>query len=423
MMQPEPSTPIPSEPGAVPEANVSIRYLAQGGSWLGLSQVVASVSALALAFVFANYLPKETYGLYKYALSIAGLLSVFTLPGIAVSLARSAAQGKDGTLVPATRARIRWARIGFAIGLCVSVYYALNGATQLAYITLLIAVFTPFFEVFLTFNAYLQGKQEFRRSTVLVLLIQVLATFSLLCTALFTRNIILILLAYFGVYSLLRFIAYYFITKAIPHDSPIDSDAISYGKHLSIMGVLSTVASNIDTFILFHALGPVEVAIYSIAIAAPDQLKSVLGFLTTLFFPAMSRESEETSRRLMRSRFLLFFLLSAASIGIYIVLAPLFFSVVFPQYAAYTRISQLFALSLLTISFDPALIYLNAQRKIREQYWSTTIGNTLQIGAIIALGIPFGIWGVIIARIVVRFLSNLLNVYFFYFPFKAKPIS
>ena len=44
-------------------------YLAKGGFWLTLGQIISSVSSFALAVAFANFLPKEVYGNYKYIIS------------------------------------------------------------------------------------------------------------------------------------------------------------------------------------------------------------------------------------------------------------------------------------------------------------------------------------------------------------------
>ncbi len=43
-------------------------YLVKGGFWLTLGQIISSVSSLLLVIAFANLLPKETYGIYKYFL-------------------------------------------------------------------------------------------------------------------------------------------------------------------------------------------------------------------------------------------------------------------------------------------------------------------------------------------------------------------
>ena len=45
-------------------------YLAGGGYWLGLSQVIQLIASFVLALVFARVLPKEIYGNYQYIICL-----------------------------------------------------------------------------------------------------------------------------------------------------------------------------------------------------------------------------------------------------------------------------------------------------------------------------------------------------------------
>ena len=59
-------------------AKTDMRYVAHGGFWMSLNLVASSVLSLLLAIVFANLLPKEDYGYYKYVLSVGSLFSFST---------------------------------------------------------------------------------------------------------------------------------------------------------------------------------------------------------------------------------------------------------------------------------------------------------------------------------------------------------
>ena len=80
-------------------------YLFHGGFWLTVGQVVTTLSVLALGIVFANVLPKDVYGTYKYLLAIAGIFSLFTLPGMNVALIRAVARGFGGSYYSAASTR------------------------------------------------------------------------------------------------------------------------------------------------------------------------------------------------------------------------------------------------------------------------------------------------------------------------------
>ena len=73
-------------------------YIAKGGFWVMFGQGMNAILSLGLLVAFANFLPKETYGTYRYILSIAGMLSIFTLTGMNSAVSRSVARGSIGIL-------------------------------------------------------------------------------------------------------------------------------------------------------------------------------------------------------------------------------------------------------------------------------------------------------------------------------------
>ena len=64
-------------------------YLIKGGSWLVSGSIIASLSGLVIMAVFDRFVSKETFGAYQYVLSMAALISVFSLPGIGSALIRT----------------------------------------------------------------------------------------------------------------------------------------------------------------------------------------------------------------------------------------------------------------------------------------------------------------------------------------------
>jgi O-antigen/teichoic acid export membrane protein len=73
-------------------------YLAKGGGWLSIGQVVEKLSALGLAIAFANLIPQETYGTYKYIISLGGIIAIFTLSGLRTAVTQAVARGYEGSL-------------------------------------------------------------------------------------------------------------------------------------------------------------------------------------------------------------------------------------------------------------------------------------------------------------------------------------
>ena len=90
-------------------------YLASGSFWYVAGQVITSLSTLALAVAFANLVSPEVYGTYKYVLSLAGIFSIASLPGISTAIARAVARGNESVIHAATRSRILHACAGSAV--------------------------------------------------------------------------------------------------------------------------------------------------------------------------------------------------------------------------------------------------------------------------------------------------------------------
>ena len=402
---------------------IDMVYLATGGFWLTIGQVVSTLSSFALSLVLANFISKEIYGTYRLALSIAGIFSIFSLTGMGDTITRSVAKGYDKTLLPATKARIKSGSIGALIVFLIALYYFYFGNITLTITYLITAIFLPFFDPFSNYGAFLQGKKNFKVNTVYGLAVHIFSIVVMIASIFLSGNLYVILISYFGSYTILRYIFYIRVKKMVRNDSTVDPEALVYGKHLSFIAVLSTIASQIDKVILFHILGPVEVAIYSIAISASDQMKQGLTMMDKLLFPRFSAHSEELIRKNIHVKMTLYFLASLVAVAFYILIAPWFFSIFYPHYKEAVFISQLFSLSMLNSIFGPISIFLEAHGMIKEQYSVNVITSIFQIVSMIVLTYTYGLMGIIIARIVTRFFGGFINLYFYYKPFKHSDVN
>ena len=170
-----------------------VRYLARGSAWLMTSQVILAVFSLASAWAFANLISQDTFGHYRFALSIIGILGITTLTGMSTAVTRAASRGFGATIYPALRLKIRYGLLGVVAGLCVAGYYAYNGNIALASAVMLGALFVPIKDTFSIFDALLQAARRFDLSTYYRLIIQAV---SLICivVALFLSEILLVIL-------------------------------------------------------------------------------------------------------------------------------------------------------------------------------------------------------------------------------------
>jgi O-antigen/teichoic acid export membrane protein len=388
-------------------------YLLKGGSWLALGQVVASASVFVLAIAFANLLPREIYGTYKYVQSVAGILAIFGMSGINTYIAQAVARGKEATFVSGMKARMRWGLLGGAAGLLVAVYYFFAGNTLLSEAFLIAAFITPFVDALGLYNVYLQGRRMFREAIVYFSIVQIVSSAVVLVTILFTDNLFLLVAAYFLPLALLRGYFHLRTLAKFPPNTEDDPQAISYGAHLSVINVLGQAANYIDTIIIFHALGAIPVALYSFALAPIAQITALYQKnLPPLAIPKLANRSMASIDRMLWRRLLLLAVFGVAIVAAYIIIAPYVFHLVFPKYVDAIHLSEALSL-LLLIGLPSAYLSAATQAKINaippSWLYLAAIPDALHIIALIAF-IPFyGIYGVVIARAIDAIASFCVN--------------
>jgi O-antigen/teichoic acid export membrane protein len=180
------------------------------------------------------------------------------------------------------------------------------------------------------------------------------------------------------------------------------------------MGVIGTIASYLDRLLIFHYLGAAEVAIYSIAIAPPEQIKSLFKNIGTLALPKFAQRTKEEIKKTMVGKIWKSVLILLVVAVVYIILAPLIFKLFFPKYPESIIFSQIFAISLVTISLLIPYSALQAQSSKKELYLFNIFSPLFQIITLF-IGIYFyGLMGIIIARILTRFFSLTLSIYLIY---------
>ena len=388
-------------------------YLAKGGFWIGMGQIVSSLSAFGLAVAFANLLPPEIYGTYKYALGLAGMFAVFTLPGNATALSRAVARGNDGNLRTATHERILWSILGLFAALALALYYFLAGNFLLATALVIIACTLPIFDTFTLYAAFLTGKKDFKTQTLYHTVTQGVSVAVLILITFFTDNLTILLLAYFLPLAIIRYVFYRTTIARIPPDAPVDAAMSSYGRHLSAMNVLSSIASNIDKLLLWHFLGPIQLAVYAFAIAIPEQMKGPLKGMGELVLPKFAGKSPEEVTRALPGFWKKMWLYTGALCAValvYVLIAPIIFSVFFPLYIESVPYSQLFALSIPAAASIVPLAVLSAQKKTGAQYFLNIVQPLVQTLLFFLLIPTGGIMGAIVAWIAGRYVATLLTV-------------
>lgn len=394
-------------------AKTDMVYLAKGSFWLTIGQGVSSLSSFLLAIAFANLLSKETYGNYKYILSIFGILSIFTLPGMGTAVVQSVARNYEGIVYLALKEKIKWGAIGGLLSLMLGIYYCFSNNFNLSISFTISSIFLPLMDTFSIYDAVLNGKKLFKKSTTYYIISQIFSTLLLVFSLFFVKNIYFILLIYFLSWTICRYIFYKVTINVIKLNNNIDLDTLSYGKQLSLMGVIGAIANYLDRLLLFHYLGAAEVAIYSIAIAPPEQIKSLLKNISVLALPKFStkeRDEVKKIKKIIYDKIIKVAVIIILITIIYLLLAPFFFGILFPKYHDSIQYSQLFSLSLISVALFIPLTMMQAQKMSKELYQFNLYTSSIQIILLIFLIPNFGLPGAIMARVISRFFNLTASI-------------
>lgn len=386
-------------------------YLVKGSFWNLLSQFIVSVSTLLLSIAFAHFVSKEAYGEYKYILSIASILSAFALSGLSTAVNKSTNEGYEGTMNYVFWKNIKWSALFMLLSLGASVYYFVNGNSSLGISMLIIGSFSPFLNSTNLYNAYLEAKKDFQRSSIYFGIIgNLFPAVCLFVSMLFVNRPLWFVLVYFASNTLIGVILYLRVLKIYKPNKKIDRNAMYYSKHLSLMGILSTITGSIDQVLIFHYIGGAQLAIYNFAIAIPKQIKGPMKGLAGLIFPKFSEREDAEIRAGMKNKILWLFFGSIVLITLYILAAPYIFKFLFPKYIDSVFYSQIFSLSLVWVISIPSETYLLVKRKIKEQYIGNTIGPIIQTVFLLVGIIWGGLLGLVIARVIISVILSFISI-------------
>lgn len=386
-------------------------YLAGSGLWMSLGTAVLSFAALLLYIVLANTLTPEQYGVYQYLLSAGAIMGAFTLTGMNTAVARAVAQQYEGTLKRAVQTQLAFGFIPFLIGLSIALYYMWQSNYLLALGFTIIGIFVPFLNAFNTYGAYLHGKSDFRRGFWYGLIWNIPFYVAVILTAFTFPFALVLLFVNFFVQTLATGYLYQRVLKTQVRNQNVDEDAITYGKHLSVMNVPGLVANQIDAILAFHYLGAAPLAIYSFATAIPERIAGLFKFLPTAALPKFSgKTSVEIRSALFSGR--LWIMVSGVLIAvcIYALLSPLLFTLLFPAYESAVPFSQWYGLIFFSVIGNLFVVGLTAQRSVKELYVYNVASPTFQILLQFGGVLLYGLWGLIIGRLLATFCSLLLAV-------------
>jgi O-antigen/teichoic acid export membrane protein len=400
---------------------VDMVYLASGTVWVIIGNIGAAVMALGTAVAFANLLSKETYGTYQYVLSGVALISLLALPGMKNAVSYAVSHNKDASFLEVVREKIAWGFLASFAAISVALYYYVNHNYLLTSAFAAVACFLPFWEAYGYYVPYLQGKREFGAITLYELAVQAINAAAIIAVMLFSHSLLVLLLAYFASWTIGRLYFFKRALKKYPPNNERDPATIGYGKHLSIMSILSALASNADKLLIWQFLGPAEVAIYTFALTVPSRITNSLASINRLYFPKAATRPLSEIRTVIVRRVLLLTAATTTIAVVYALLAPLLFELFFPKYLEAVPFTQILGVLVALQPFSLLVTALSAHAQKKELYIYNTVSPILQLGLYVILIPLYGVLGAALSITITQFVECLLVVGLFYFASKRPP--
>lgn len=385
-----------------------IGYVAKHSPWLFIGYFSSTIFTLATTYVFANYLSPHTYGSYKYLVSIGVLLASFSLTGINDAIIQATARKINGFYELARSINFRYSLIITFLALIGAAYYFFAGNLFLSKGLILIALLQPLLGNSQLIFPYLSGGEKYKQIVYLKTAKTIISGSSLIIVAFLFNSPLLLLLTYFLSDILCNYVIYFlYRDKSVEKvDEKKANRFLTYAKHSSVTNVFIGISQNIDKIIIFQTLNAVELAIYTFALAIPEQYKNIFKALSTLILQKFSkRDSLASIKAGLMGKVLLLTAFSILLAIINWVTIPYIFNFFFPAYSESIFYAQLLSLSFIPFANILPMNALKAHQKNKELYMLHMSTSILSIGLTFVLIILYGLLGAVIGKIMYRYIA------------------
>jgi O-antigen/teichoic acid export membrane protein len=398
------------------KSKISIRTHIPSTAWLFVGQFISAIGSLALTVLMANLLTEEAFGTYKYLLTIFGFISILSLTGLITSATRAVAQGYEGEVVASTITALKYSGGMIVLGGGISAYYLLQGNLVLGLGSLVATLAAPLVNALPLYAAIVNGRHDHKVYSILGILINVVPVICTLGVLYITQNILFLFATFILSQVALHAALYVYVRYTYAPNTRRDHKATSYGKHLSLMNILGGISYQLDKLLVWHFLGPVQLAVYTIALAPAQQLRYLNKIITTITLPRFSKHSILNLQQTMLPKMLTLLVFSIFIVIGYILIAPFLFQYFVPTYTNAIIYSQVFALIIL---FFPAGLLqeaLKAQAEQKALYVIQTVIPGMKIILLSILTPLLGIYGVLLSMFICEAVRLLIALWYFYKP-------
>jgi O-antigen/teichoic acid export membrane protein len=183
-----------------------------------------------------------------------------------------------------------------------------------------------------------------------------------------------------------------------------DSGLLSYGRHLTGITAIGTIANYLDRVLISLYLDFTALAVFNVAAIFPDIVKSMAKYIDPLVLPRFAGLTKQQVSQRVRGKLLPMLMINWLTVIIAVFLTPLMIHLAYPAYLESVRYARWLFISLAFIV--PTLVInsaLTSQQSTRQLYQANLIFATVQIGSLIILVPTMGLLGAVLSRVISRF--------------------
>lgn len=388
---------------------INVHGVAKHSVTLTAGHGVNVLRSLVTGYLVVRLMPKDMYGEYQFLVSMFGTVGALTLAGLPTAVSKSIAQqGNDAPL--------RWTLAVYAF-FCALAALSLVGIIPFLHVwqrqelwpALLLAAlcFVPSNAGVHAFGGIVRGRGDFGLAFRFTLITGVLvATCTLLMLWLYPSSLLLFLCvtgipALVSTVGALSYLSAYKNMRA-------DWSVLKYGLQLTLATLPVSLSWYLDKLLVSHYFGLKQLAVFSVAIALPEQLKTWGKELLPVAFrkQAQLSDSPAVRRKLaMVSGFGM--LVVGTGVLAYIGVSPWVLPLLFPLYLAdmplILSINALAALSLLAMPLTLFVQFLEAQGRVRALTEANWVAAVVFVAALLVCVPLWGLMGAVAARGLFRF--------------------
>jgi len=388
-------------------AKTDLLYLSRGASWSLVDHFFSSAALLVSSVIFANFLPKETYGSYSFIVSWLTIFSTLAVSGIGEAMLRGVARGNEGDLQWAFNYRLRWGLLASLVSLGFAGYYYFQNNFTFALSFLIVAVFMPLLLASELVPRFFFAKELFKETAIFNTISKTFSLVALLAMLLLTDSLPALMIVYFIPPVIISYLYLALVVKRYQKNNQVSADMKNFALHLTLMQVVGSVSKRIDQLLLFSFVGPAELATYKFALMPSEQLHTFLAIINRLGISRFARRPYQEIYPALGRKMIAYTAVIAIMVVASIIIVPYIYPILFPLYfdsIPYAIILLLPSLLAASALFNTLLF---AKRELKYLYLLKIWTHGLRFLAFFLLISNFGVGGAVAAEVTVAVIVAL----------------